>query len=235
MKKRRFARGCLRAWRLLELEEVNMLNLVKLPVLKSNVALRVSKGHFVTNHSHINYYIDVTFQKSRLSEAQATAKALARQYVNTTIVDTILCLDGMEVVGTCLAEELTKAGVMSINAHQTIYVVTPETSSESQLFFRESLQPMIRGKHVLILLASATTGITASRSADCVRYYGGCVAGLSAIYSAIDTIEDGTPINALFHVADLPDYAGYSAHNCPMCRRGEKIDALVTGNGYSTL
>ncbi len=62
-----------------------MLNLVKLPVLKSNVALRVSKGHFVTNHSHINYYIDVTFQKSRLSEAQATAKALARQYVNTTM------------------------------------------------------------------------------------------------------------------------------------------------------
>ena len=40
-----------------------MLNLAKLPVRKSNVALRVSKGHFATNHSHINYLIDVTFQK----------------------------------------------------------------------------------------------------------------------------------------------------------------------------
>lgn len=212
-----------------------MLNLVKLPVQKSNVALRVSKGHFVTNHSHINYYIDVTFQKTRLSEAEATAKAMVRQYVNSTVVDTIVCLDGMEVVGTCLARELTNAGFMSINAHQTIYVITPETSSEGQLFFRENLYPMVQGKHVLLLMASATTGITASRSMDCIRYYGGQVVGVSAIYSAIDTAEDGTPINALFHVADLPDYASYSAHNCPMCRRGEKIEALVTGNGYSTL
>lgn len=211
-----------------------MLNLVKLPVLKSDVALRVAKGHFVTSHSHVNYYIDVTFQKSRLSEAKATAKALVKQYVNSTLVDTILCLDGMEVVGTCLAEELTNAGFMSINAHQTIYVVTPEVSNEGQLFIRENLYPMIQNKHVLILMASATTGVTASRSMDCVRYYGGLVVGVSAIYSAIDRTEDGTAINALFHVADLPDYAGYSAHNCPMCKRGERIEALVTGGGYST-
>ena len=130
-----------------------MLNLAKLPVRKSNVALRVSKGHFATNHSHINYLIDVTFQKSRLSEAQAVAKALVKQYVTSTIVDTIVCLDGMQVVGACLAEELTKAGFMSINAHQTIYVITPELSSESQLLFRENLQPMLAGKHVLILMA----------------------------------------------------------------------------------
>ena len=212
-----------------------MLNLVKLPVRKSNVALRVAKGHFVTNHSHINYYIDVTFQKSRLSEAQAVAKALVKQYVTSTIVDTIVCLDGMQVVGTCLADELTRAGFMSINAHQTIYVITPELSNESQLFFRDNLQPMISGKHVLIIMASVTTGITISRSMDCVRYYGGQIAGVSAIYSAAEAAEDGTPINALFRVSDLPDYASYSAHNCPMCRRGDKIDALVTGNGYSSL
>ena len=121
---------------------------------------------------------------------------------------------------------------MSINAHQTIYVITPELSNESQLFFRDNLQPMISGKHVLILMASVTTGITISRSMDCVRYYGGQIAGVSAIYSAAEAAEDGTPINALFRVSDLPDYASYSAHNCPMCRRGDKIDALVTGNGY---
>lgn len=212
-----------------------MLNLVKLPVRKEDVALRVAKGHFVTNHSHINYYIDVTFLKSRLSEAKATARALAKQYVNRTVVDTILCLDGMQVVGTCLADELTRAGFMSINAHQTIYVITPELSSESQLYFRESLQPMIRGKHVLILMASVTTGITISRSMDCVRYYGGKVVGVSAIYSSNRTAEDGTPINALYHLSDLPDYASFSACECPMCRRGERVEALVTGNGYSTL
>ena len=197
-----------------------MLNLAKLPVRKSNVALRVSKGHFATNH---------------LSEAQAVAKALVKQYVTSTIVDTIVCLDGMQVVGACLAEELTKAGFMSINAHQTIYVITPELSSESQLLFRENLQPMLAGKHVLILMASVTTGLTISQSMECVRYYGGKVVGVSAIYSATDVAADGTRINALFHLWDLPDYASYHAQDCPLCRQGIKIDAVVTGNGYSSL
>ncbi|OLA31187.1 MAG: orotate phosphoribosyltransferase [Firmicutes bacterium CAG:137_57_8] len=187
-----------------------MLNLAKLPVRKSNVALRVSKGHFATNHSHINYLIDVTFQKSRLSEAQAVAKALVKQYVTSTIVDTIVCLDGMQVVG-------------------------PELSSESQLLFRENLQPMLAGKHVLILMASVTTGLTISQSMECVRYYGGKVVGVSAIYSATDVAADGTRINALFHLWDLPDYASYHAQDCPLCRQGIKIDAVVTGNGYSSL
>ena len=212
-----------------------MLNLAKLPVRKSNVALRVSKGHFATNHSHINYLIDVTFQKSRLSEAQAVAKALVKQYVTSTIVDTIVCLDGMQVVGACLAEELTKAGFMSINAHQKIYVIYPELSSEYHLLFRENLQPMLAGKHVLILMASVTTGLTISQSMECVRYYGGKVVGVSAIYSATDVAADGTRINALFHLWDLPDYASYHAQDCPLCRQGIKIDAVVTGNGYSSL
>ena len=36
------------------------MNLVKLPTGKPNLQLRVSKGHYATSHSHINYYIDVT-------------------------------------------------------------------------------------------------------------------------------------------------------------------------------
>ncbi len=82
---------------------------------------------------------------------------------------------------------------MSINAHQTIYVITPELNSESQLLFRENLQPMLRGKHVLILMASVTTGLTIARSMECVRYYGGKVVGVSAIYSATSAAADGTP------------------------------------------
>ena len=46
-----------------------MINMVKLPTNKSSLFLRVAKGHFATSHSHINYYIDVTTQKARLSEA----------------------------------------------------------------------------------------------------------------------------------------------------------------------
>ena len=103
-----------------------MINMVKLPTNKSSLFLRVAKGHFATSHSHINYYIDVTTQKSRLSEAKAVAKELVAAYQHSTIVDTVLCLDGTQVIGTCLANELTKDGFANMNAHQTIYVITPE-------------------------------------------------------------------------------------------------------------
>ena len=102
------------------------INMVKLPTQKQDLVLRVAKGHFATSHSHINYYIDVTMQKTRLSEARAVALELVSSYTHTTIVDTILCLDGTEVIGACMASELTRDGYVNMNAHQTIYVVTPE-------------------------------------------------------------------------------------------------------------
>ena len=83
-----------------------MINMVKLPTKKSNLFLRVAKGHFATSHSHINYYIDVTTQKSRLSEAKAVAKELVAAYQHSTIVDTVLCLDGTQVIGTRHGEKL---------------------------------------------------------------------------------------------------------------------------------
>ena len=137
-----------------------MINMVKLPTNKSSLFLRVAKGHFATSHSHINYYIDVTTQKARLSEAKAVAKELVAAYQHSTIVDTVLCLDGTQVIGTCLANELTKDGFANMNAHQTIYVITPEYTSGSQIILRDNLAPMVRGKHVLILSASITTGYT---------------------------------------------------------------------------
>ena len=119
-----------------------MINMVKLPTNKSSLFLRVAKGHFATSHSHINYYIDVTTQKARLSEAKAVAKELVAAYQHSTIVDTVLCLDGTQVIGTCLANELTKDGFANMNAHQTIYVITPEYTSGSQIILRDNLAPM---------------------------------------------------------------------------------------------
>ena len=206
----------------------------KIRTKRANLMLRVSKGHFATNHSHINYYIDVTLQKMRLSEAQAVAEELLSYYNSTTIIDTILCLDGMEVVGTCLAHELTRSGFMNLNAHQTIYVVTPERTSGSQIIFRDNLKQMVKGKHVLILAASVTTGYTASSAIEAIKYYGGNVAGVASIFATVDECS-GYPVCSAFDTKDLDGYVSYPAHECPMCRAGERIDALVNGFGYSKL
>ena len=147
------------------------INTTKIRTKNKNLFLRVSKGHFATSHSHINYYIDVTTQKARLSEAQAVAKELVSYYSSNTIVDAILCLDGTQVIGTLLAEELTNGNFTNLNAHQTIYIVTPENTSGSQLFFRDNIVPMIAGylfaKYVLKLsllnnLGSLTGAMTST-------------------------------------------------------------------------
>ena len=211
-----------------------MIEFTQLPVLRGNVPLRYAKGHFATNHSHINYFIDVTFQKTRLAEAKISAYELVSHFINNTPVDTILCLDGTAVLGTCVAEELTKTGFMTMNQHQTIYVLEPEFNANSQLFFRENVAPMIRGKHVLILMASVTTGFTAKRSVEAINYYGGYVAGIAALYRAVDEVE-GYPVRSVYSVGDLPDYASYDYRDCPYCKEGRKIDALVNSFGYSKL
>ena len=210
------------------------MNMVKLPTQKNGLFLRVAHGHFATNHSHINYYIDVTTQKMRLSEARAVARELVSTYQTSTIVDTILCLDGTEVIGACLASELTKDGYVNMNAHQTIYVVTPEHTNGSQLIFRENVVHMIAGKHVVVLAASVTTGFTAQSAVEAVQYYGGTVAGISAIF-ATETECEGYPVTSIFDPNDLPDYESHVTKDCPWCKAGQKIDALVNSYGYSSL
>lgn len=211
-----------------------MINMVKLPTSKSELFLRVAKGHFATSHSHINYYIDVTLTKFRLSEARAAAQELVRSYRGTTIIDTILCLDGTEVIGACMGSELTKAGYSNMNAHQTIYVVTPEHTTGSQLIFRENTAPMIQDKHVLVLAASVTTGYTVQGAVEAIRYYGGEPAGVTAIFATVNECA-GYPVASIFDPHDLPDYQSYDAHSCPWCKEGKKIDALVNSFGYSSL
>lgn len=211
-----------------------MIKMTHLPVRYGKAPLRIAQGHFATNHSHINYYIDITFQKTRLSEAKDSAYQLVSHFINDTPVDTILCLDGTSVLGACVAEELTKTGFHTINQHQTIYIVEPEISNASQLLFRDNIQPMIRGKHVLVLMASVTTGFTAKRAIEAIGYYGGRVAGIASIYRAVDEVG-GYPVRSIYSVADIPDYASYDYRECPYCKAGKKIDALVNSYGYSEL
>ena len=210
------------------------INMVKLPTQKQDLVLRVAKGHFATSHSHINYYIDVTMQKTRLSEARAVALELVSSYTHTTIVDTILCLDGTEVIGACMASELTRDGYVNMNAHQTIYVITPEYTTGSQIILRDNLAPMVKGKHVLILAASITTGYTVQAAVEAVNYYGGTVAGLSAIFATTHECM-GYEVTSIFDPASLPDYASFDSRDCPLCKAGQHIDALVNSFGYSAL
>ena len=198
------------------------------------VFLRVQKGHFATMHSHTNYYIDVTTQKNRLSEAKAVAKMMVSSYNTGTIIDTVICLDGTEVIGAFVGKELTDDNFVNLNAHQTVYVLAPEFVGGGQMIFRDNIVPMIKNKHILLLAASVTTGKSALAAIDAVKYYGGYMVGVSAIFATV-TECDGIPVHSIFDPNDLGDYMSYKPHQCPLCQQGVKLDALVNSYGCSLL
>ena len=208
--------------------------MVKFYSKESNmVAIHAIPGHFATSHSHINYYIDITSLKTRIQEAKEVARVLHQKIGRVSYVDTIVCMDGTEVIGAFLAEEFEKEDMASTN-HETIYVVSPEMNSNNQLLFRDNIKPSIAGKHVILLSASTTTGKTIHRSLEGIRYYGGVIEAVASVFSTVSEM-DGFAVHSVFHAEDLPGYAAYSADDCPFCKKGIKLDAVVNGFGYSKL
>ncbi|MDE6568092.1 MAG: phosphoribosyltransferase [Lachnospiraceae bacterium] len=207
---------------------------VKIPAkVNHKIELKVIPGHFATNHSHINYYLDITPIKCRHNEAQLAAKEFVKQYMNNHIVDTIVCMDGCEVIGAYLAEELTTMGIMSINTHECVNVITPEINTGG-LIFRENVESMLKNKHVVLLLASATTGKTIEQTIQAIQYYGGMVEGVSAIFAAVEKVGD-FEIDSIYLVSDINDYQSYELGKCPYCQANHKLDAIVNSYGFSVL
>ena len=210
-------------------------NMVKFYSKESNMAaIHAIPGHFATSHSHINYYIDITSLKTRIQEAKEIARVLRQKIRSLSYIDTIVCMDGTEVIGTFLAEQLEKGGFASTNRHETIYVVSPEMNSNNQLLFRDNIKPSIAGKHVILLCATTTTGKTIHRSLEGIRYYGGVVESIASVFSTVSEI-DGMEVQSVFNADDIPGYVAYSAEDCPFCKKGIKIEAVVNGFGYSRL
>lgn len=197
------------------------------------IKIGVIPGHFATNHSHVNYYIDLNQMKRRLKNAKETAGVLASIY-SAMPIDSIVCLEGTQMIGAFLAEALSTGSSHSINYDADICVITPELDSNNQMIFRDDTQPMIWGKRVLLLISSASTGWTINKCMDCLRYYNGELVGVAALFSAINEVS-GIKVNSIFTPDDVPGYASHSPADCPMCREKQKVDALINAYGYSKI
>ena len=194
------------------------------------IGIKIIPGHFSTSHSHVNYYIDMTDIKSYYKKAKLAAEELAKAY-SSTPVDVIICLEGTRI-GAYLAEELAQTSIAAINHDANLAVVTPETNANNQMIFRDNIQPIIWNKRVLLMVASVTTGKTIGRAMECIQYYNGQLAGICALFSAVEE-SNGIPIHSLFSLKDIPDYQNFSPHECPYCKEHTKIDAMVNSYGYT--
>ena len=115
---------------------------------RSNKEIKIGiiPGHFATNHSHVNYYVDLTSIKSRHKMAKAAASELAQQYLTTTPIDTIICLEGTETIGAFLADALSQSGSLIMNSGNDICVLTPELNANNQMIFRDNTQKWFGAK-----------------------------------------------------------------------------------------
>lgn len=195
------------------------------------VSIRVIPGHFVTQHSHVNYCVDMTRIKSEARLARETAKLFAESFANVA-VDTILTIDRMKMVGAFVAEELTNSS--GINMNQEIAVITPEFTADEKIILRDNLIPYVKNRHVLLLTATATTGITALDAIRGIRYYDGDPVGVATVFGGNFEIP-GVPIKRLIVAEDLPGYSSYRPGECPLCAKNIKIEALINSYGYSKI
>lgn len=199
------------------------------------VFIHVMQGHFISSNNHINYYIGTSDVKHNHNVSVDTAMLLAEYYATNDIhIDTVLCLYETQALGAYLAHEISRPSMLTPNPDQDVFVVGSEYDAAGNLIFRDNLRRMINGKDVLILISCITSGRTVERAMESVQYYGGRVAGVSAVFSAIDSIE-GVHVNTIFNKDDVPGYAAYPAHNCPLCQAGMPVDAISNGYGYSKM
>jgi orotate phosphoribosyltransferase len=193
-----------------------------------NISVRVIPGHFATKHSHVSHCIDMTAIKSQMNSAKEAAKLLSANFAYTP-VDTIITLDRMKMIGAYMAEELSRAG---INLNQNIAVISPETT-EGKMLLRDNFLPYVNNKHVLLLTASASTGQSVHSAIDGIRYYGGMPTGVATVFKG--DFECDVPVASLFGLEDIADYLSYVPQDCPLCRKGVKVDAVVNSYGYSKI
>ncbi|MDR2532863.1 MAG: orotate phosphoribosyltransferase [Oscillospiraceae bacterium] len=198
-----------------------------------NVKVGIIPGHFVTAHSHVNYYVDMNSLKRQYKMSKEAAKVFSTDFADVP-VDTIICLEETQVIGAFLAEGLSEGNPHCVNAGSDINVITPELNSGGQMIFRDNTQSVIWNKNVLLFISSASTGRTIASCLECLAYYSGNLAGVAALFSAINE-TNGIPIKTIFYKEDLPDYESRPHAECQMCKDGRKIDAIINDHGYSKI
>jgi len=199
------------------------------------ISMKVIPGHFTTSNAHVNYYLDVGGMKSNARVARDVAREFAVPYLSNTLTETIVCMERTDVIGAYLAEELLQEGPSVINSGGEIHVVAPMSDSNRKLFFQDNVADYwIANRNIILLVTSISSGRTIESALDCLTYYGGKIAGISALFLTTPD-NSGRAIHSLFTSDDIDGYKWFSSSQCDMCKAGQKLDAMVSSEGYTKI
>ena len=198
------------------------------------ISIKVIPGHFTTSNAHISHYLDVSGIKSSSMVARDVARELAIPYLSSKVIDTIVCMEKTEVIGAYLAMELMQHGANAINSDGEIHVVSPSNNSHGNMIFQDNVVEWIMKRNILLLGASVSSARSLHIAMDCISYYGGKLAGISALFVASPDTQN-VRINSLFTSDDIPGYRLYHTAECEMCKAGTRLDAIVSSEGYTKI
>jgi orotate phosphoribosyltransferase len=196
------------------------------------ISMKVIPGHFSTGNIHVSHYVDVHRMKSTVSVARDVGREMALPYLSSTIVNTIVCMERTVVIGAYLAQELLQPGTAVVNSGGEIHVISPLSNVDGKLIFQESSLGWISNQSIVLLVASVSSGRTVASALECLEYYGGRTVGISALFVAS---PGERKIHALFTADDIPGYKMYSPGECAMCKAGQKLDAIISSEGYTKI
>jgi len=204
--------------------------LTKNPVIKMNVI----PGHFTTSQFHLSHFLDLYDLKTNAKLARDVAAELAIPYLNNALVDTIVCMEGTEVIGAYMAQDLLQQWASAVKGGKEIHVVTPMSNTNRKLVFQSNSQDLIFNRNIILLVSSISSGTTVNSALECLSYYGGIVVGISALFNAYQDAAD-REIYSMFTSEDIPGYQIFSPGKCDMCNAGQKLDALIVHDGYTKM
>jgi len=196
------------------------------------ISIRVIPGHFTASSTHTSHYLDLSVMKSNATIARDVAKELARPYLTSTPVETIVCMGRTEVIGAFLAQELMQSGLNVVNQNTDVYVMTPLVNDVGTLSFTSSMLQHIVNRQVLLLTTWALSGSTLDRVFNTMSFYGAKIAGISSLF-VVNPESMEQNINTLFTSNDIEGFKLYSPRNCELCKAGIRLDALISSEGYT--
>lgn len=83
----------------------------------SSIKMNVIPGHFSTKHYHSTHYLDLCNLKNNATIASNIAAEMALPYMVNKLVDTIVCIEGTEVIGAYMARGVTVNNVLECLAY----------------------------------------------------------------------------------------------------------------------
>ncbi|NLV88853.1 MAG: phosphoribosyltransferase [Tissierellia bacterium] len=212
------------------------VSLSKNPVVKMDVI----PGHFSTKHYHTTHYLGLSNLKTNVKVASDVAVEMALPYLASTLVDTIVCIEGTDVIGAYMARELMQEGTSVVNAGRDIHVLTPTVNINRKLVFQTNTQELIFNKNIILLVSLMARGVTVNSVLECLAYYGGKVVGISTLFNTLPeshefgnrTLFKNIEVHSLFTDKDIPGYKISSPSECEDCKEGRGLDAIVLEDGY---